>query len=112
MIAYSSFRQKWQNVPNLIFGDIMMMTDLEDLQKCRQICKCWKEMISQLTKYRKNTIRRKIERLVEQIREAGEDELRPGGVSLSHITRRPPQYPHCYQPCSSWDAGLCGIPVA
>ena len=50
--------QKWQNVPDLIFDDIyiMMMADLEDLQKCRQICKCWKEMISQLTQNKKNTI--------------------------------------------------------
>ena len=39
----------WQNLPDVIFGDIMMMVGLESLDTlhtCRQVCGGWNEMIS------------------------------------------------------------------
>ena len=61
----------WQNLPDPIFGDIMMMVGLkklEDFQKCRQVCQRWYLMISQMTKYEKNTMKKKSEDLAASIR--------------------------------------------
>ena len=58
----------WQNLPDLIFGEIMMMLmGLEELQKCRQVCQKWNVMISQMTKNKKNTIWSKAKSLATQI---------------------------------------------
>ena len=38
----------WNNLPDVIFGDIMMMVGLENLDNlltCRQVCRSWNEMI-------------------------------------------------------------------
>ena len=38
----------WNNLPDVIFGDIMMMVGLESLEilhTCRQVCRSWNEMI-------------------------------------------------------------------
>ena len=38
----------WNNLPDVIFGDIMMMVGLESvetLHACRQVCRSWNEMI-------------------------------------------------------------------
>ena len=56
-----------QQLPDLIFGEIMMMLGLEEIQKCRQVCKSWNVMINQTTKYKKNTIRRQAESLAVKI---------------------------------------------
>ena len=59
----------WQNLPDLIFGEIMMMLmGLEELQKCRQVCQKWNVMISQMTRLKKDQIRRKAESLAHQIK--------------------------------------------
>ena len=68
----------WQNLPYHVFGDIMTMTmmgmeSLNDLQKCRKVCKSWNVMMSQMTKYGKDTIRKKAESLAYQIRKEWED---------------------------------------
>ena len=39
----------------------------QDLQKCRQICQSWNVMMSQMTRYKKDTLRREAERLAAQI---------------------------------------------
>ena len=58
-----------QHLPDLIFGEIMMMLGLEEIHKCRQVCKSWNVMINQTTKYKKNTIRRQAESLAVKIRD-------------------------------------------
>ena len=57
----------WQDLPDLIFRETMMLLNLEELPKCRQVCKIWNAMISQMTKNKKNTIWRKAESLATQI---------------------------------------------
>ena len=52
---------------------MMGRESLNDLQKCRKVCKSWNEMMSQVTKYEKDNIRRKAESLAAQIREEWED---------------------------------------
>ena len=64
----------WQNLPDLIFSDIMLMMGLsvqspsmigdgciEDLHKCRQVSQSWNVMITHMTKYKKDKIRREAE---------------------------------------------------
>ena len=61
----------WQNLSDLIFSDIMMMVgqeSLEELQKCRQVCKTWNKMITLMTKLTKDNIRRRAENMADQIR--------------------------------------------
>ena len=61
----------WQKLPHHVFGDIMTMTGREsllDLQKCRQVCQSWNVMISQMTKFKKDIIKRKAEILAVQIK--------------------------------------------
>ena len=58
-------------MPDIIFGDIMMMVglnSLEDLHRSRTICQSWNVMISTMTKHKKHTIRRKAKFLAAQIR--------------------------------------------
>ena len=60
------------NLPDHIFSDIMVMLgreNLEDLQKCRQVCKIWNVMISQMTKLKKDTIRKEANSLTAKIRD-------------------------------------------
>ena len=57
----------WQDLPDLIFRETMMLLNLEELPKCRQVCKIWNVMIYQMTKNKKNTIWRKAESLATQI---------------------------------------------
>ena len=38
----------WQSFPEILFSDVMMMTGLDNLDalnKCRQVCESWKQMI-------------------------------------------------------------------
>ena len=66
----------WQKLPYHVFDDIMIMMgreSLNDLQKCRKVCKIWNVMMSQMTIYEKDNIRRKAESLAAQIREEWED---------------------------------------
>ena len=57
----------WQDLPDLIFCETMMLLGLEELQKCRQVCQIWNVMISQMTKNKKNTIWTKAKSLATQI---------------------------------------------
>ena len=57
--------ENWRNLPYHVFGDIVTMGGL---QKCRQVCQSWNEMVSKMTKYDKNPIRRSVESLAAQIR--------------------------------------------
>ena len=39
----------WNNLPDVVFGDIMMMVGLENignLNQCRQVCRSWNKMIA------------------------------------------------------------------
>ena len=52
----------WQNLPVVIFSDIMMKLgseSLENIQKSRQVCKSWNEMVVGMTKHQVNILRRK-----------------------------------------------------
>ena len=60
----------WQNLPDLLFHDVIMMVgmdQLENIPKCTQVCRSWNVMVSQMTKYKKVTIRKKVEILVSKI---------------------------------------------
>ena len=62
----------WQNLPNHVFGEVMSMLgreSLNHLQKCRHICQSWNLMMSQMTKYEKDNIRREAESLAANVRE-------------------------------------------
>ena len=62
----------WQNLPDIVISDIMMMLGLdclEDLHKCRQLCQSWNVMISQMIKYKKGNIRRKAQTLATKARD-------------------------------------------
>ena len=68
----SSSYHAWQNLPDVIFGDITMIVGLEslgDLLKCRQVCQSWNIMISEVTKHKKDTVQRKAENLADQFRD-------------------------------------------
>ena len=61
----------WQTLPDVIFGDILVMmglNSLEDLKKCRQVCQSWNGIIAHMTKYKKETIRKEADSLDAQIR--------------------------------------------
>ena len=71
-IMTSSLGCGWQNLPDFIFSDIMIMVQLESFEvfkKCKQVCQSWNAMISKITKHKKNTIWRQAEILVARIRE-------------------------------------------
>ena len=60
----------WKSLPDVVFCDIMMMIGLnsfEDLHRCRQVSQSWNVMLSEITKYKKVTIRKKAEILVSRI---------------------------------------------
>ena len=70
----------WQNIPDLIFADIMLMAGLGShlgLHKCRRVCKSWKVMITQMTKYKKDTIRSRAESVADMINEKWVDHYFP-----------------------------------
>ena len=63
----------WQNLPEIIFSDIVMMVEkeiksLNNLQKFRQVCQSWNVMLTQMTKNRKDNIRKIAESLAYRIR--------------------------------------------
>ena len=71
-IYSSSMSIGWQKLPDIIFGDIMMMVGLkscEDMHKCRRVSQSWSEMISLMTKFKKDPIRKKAENLAAEIRD-------------------------------------------
>ena len=50
----------WQNLPDLLFRDVIMMVGMdqvENIPKCRQVCRGWNVMVSQMTKHKKDTLR-------------------------------------------------------
>ena len=62
----------WQNLPELLFGDIMMMVGMdqhENIPKCRQVCQGWNVMVPKMTKHKKDTFKREAESLAAKIRE-------------------------------------------
>ena len=66
------FSISWHILPDQIFGDIITMMglkNLDELQKCRQVCRSWKVMTSQMTKQQKDTIRKKADSLVATFKE-------------------------------------------
>ena len=68
----SSWNSCWKNLHDLIFSDIMMIVgveSLENLQKSRQVCLSWNVMISQMTKHKKDSIKRHAESQAEMIKE-------------------------------------------
>ena len=61
----------WNNLPYHISSDIMMMAGLKsikELDKYRKVCLSWNVMITQMTKLKKDTIRRKAENMAAEIR--------------------------------------------
>ena len=71
-VEMSPLPGNWQNLPHFIFGELMTMIgrdSIQDFQKCRQVCRSWNTMTSQITKYDKATIERNSESLAAQIRE-------------------------------------------
>ena len=61
----------WNNLPYHISSDIMMMAGLKsikELNKYRKVCFSWNVMINQMTKLKRDTIRRTTESLASQIR--------------------------------------------
>ena len=64
--------EEWQNLPDVIFGDIMMMmglNSLEVLHRCRQVCQSWNVRIFEMTKYKKDKLRRQADSQAAQIRD-------------------------------------------
>ena len=62
----------WQNLPDLLFRDVIMMVgmdQLENIPKCRQVCRGWNVMVSQMTKHKKDTVRREAESLAARMKE-------------------------------------------
>ena len=62
----------WQNLPHHVFGEVMTMMGRErhqDIPKCSQVCQSWNVMMSQMTKYEKDTIRREAKNLAEEIQD-------------------------------------------
>ena len=77
----------WQNLPDHIFGDIMMMINLQKIDRvlsrvfysyerqdkfadrCRQVCRRWNLMVMHMTKHRKDTIRKKMETQINQLKQ-------------------------------------------
>ena len=78
----------WQSLPNHITDDIMLMAELgslQDLHKCRQVCQRWNVMISQMTRLKKDQIRRKAESLAHQIKKKNWDTYQiVTAASLAH----------------------------
>ena len=70
-MSLKTVAEGWQNFPDLIFCDIIMMVgleSLEDLHKCRQVCQSWNVMTSQMPWLKKDTIRKRADSLALQIR--------------------------------------------
>ena len=70
MMTSSSYNV-WQNFPDLVFSDLMLMVGLEsihNIQKCREVCHSWNMRILHITKQKKDVIKREAESLAERIR--------------------------------------------
>ena len=50
-------------MPDIVFSGIMMMIgmEVEDIPKCRQVCRSWNDMVSQMSKLKKDTFWRNTE---------------------------------------------------
>ena len=77
----------WQNLPDHIFGDIMMMINIQKIDRvlsrvfysyerqdkfadrCRQVCRSWNLMVMHMPKHRKDTIRKKMETQINQLKQ-------------------------------------------
>ena len=63
--AYNSSTKmtSWKNLPDIVFSGIMMMIgmEVEDIPKCRQVCRSWNDMVSQMSKLKKDTFWRNTE---------------------------------------------------
>ena len=87
-ISSSSMSIGWQKLPDIIFGDIMMMNGikcLEDLHKCREVCQSWNVMIMQMTKSKKDNIRRITDSAAEYFMKAFTSSVLVVDLSLYHI---------------------------
>ena len=58
----------------------------QDFQKCRQVCQSWNAMMSQMTKYEKDNIRRNVDSQAAQIREEWIDLITDLPYDLPEIT--------------------------
>ena len=61
----------WENLPQHLFSEIMTILALESIKilpECNHVCPEWNVMISQMTKLKKDTIRRKAEVLADKIK--------------------------------------------
>ena len=86
----STYWYGWQNLPDLIFNDIMVRVGLEslgDLNNCRQVCQTWNDMIWKMPK---DTIRRHHESLAPRSEETG-TMMMMMRFTLPVSTRSPPQ---------------------
>jgi len=90
----------WQNLPDHIFGDIMMMINLQKIDRvlsrvfysyerqdkfadrCRQVCRSWNLMVMHMAKHKKDTIRKKLETQVNQLKQI--PNCATHSVSLKH----------------------------
>ena len=67
----SPFRHtNWNNMPSEILSDILMKVGLaspDDLRKCRQVCKNWKCVISEMTKHQVDLLKRNEAENVRQL---------------------------------------------
>ena len=60
----------WNNMPSEILSDILMKVGLaspDDLRKCRQVCKNWKCVISEMTKHQVDLLKRNEAENVRQL---------------------------------------------
>ena len=82
---------RWKNLPDHIVGsDIMIMlgmNNLEDLHRCRQVCRSWNLMIEKITKQKKDTMKTRVEILEAEIKSCPYMRILPPvttAVSLAH----------------------------
>ena len=67
-----STRNDWQNLPDSLYGDLMMMLGRktpEYVKKCREVCKSWNVGISQISRHKKDTIMIEVEDMVAMYRD-------------------------------------------
>ena len=100
-MSSSSWHHGWQYLPDHIFGDIMMMINLQKSHetymlfyryeyedkfedRCRQVCRRWNWMIMQMTKHRKDIIRKRLEILAARLKSRSTHLEVPTVVSLNH----------------------------
>ena len=105
----------WQNLPDLVFSDLMLMVGLEsihNIQKCRDVCHSWNVMISHITKQKKDVIKREAESLAEMIRVKVKDPNKP---LLPEITTAASLAHHgvlgSVEWLNLWDVDLASVPA-